>query len=323
MIQAMETMVDELGATGMWADGFLSGYAYVDGNDGGYSYDRWDGHSVDIDPQTKLVTRKKTCVAWASLPVLKKVVQIIAAKGGVTITNEGPDYPMSRSFWKEDVIASCEGSPDSVVALHLGRAPCSLSSAAPTAEASYLDILAKLDRGVAVLLVPAQHGPQDAGRAHVPDRNRIDPRRHDSRPRSHRDEELRHVRLAGRSGTARRLSVRRPRVSCHATTSSARSTRTACGRRCDWRKNESAAVVKIPVTIQSPEPVNVNVRRYDVGGIDIALNGRGEARVRVTTGTFAVTPGVVYRITASSTQRVTAGEDATLEFTSRWPGRRH
>ena len=124
-----------------------------------YSYDRWDGHSVDIDPQTKLVTRKKTCVAWVSLPVLKKVVQIIAAKGGVTITNEGPDYPMSRSFWNEDIIASCEGSPDSVVALHLGRAPCSLEQRGHDGRGQLSRHPREARPRVAVLLVLAQHGP--------------------------------------------------------------------------------------------------------------------------------------------------------------------
>ncbi|MCX7425254.1 MAG: hypothetical protein NTW96_06470 [Planctomycetia bacterium] len=312
MIRAMEYMVDELGATGMWADGFLSGYAYVDGADG-YSYDRWDGHSVDIDPQTKLVTRKKTCVAWASLPVLKKVVQIIAAKGGVTITNEGPDYPMSRAFWKEDVIASCEGSPDSVVGLQLSRAPCSLSSAATTAEASYLDILAKLDRGslyywyshsmdhktlvehMYPIEIESIHAGTIRGRDRIVTKN--------SGTYGWPGDRALHVvyRYDARGNLAGNdfLSTVDPKGVCT-------EVRLA--------QNESAAVVKIPVTIESPQAVNVNVRRYDAGGIEIAMNGGGEAKLRVAAGTFAVTPGAAYRVTAGTPQRVTAGNDATLEF---------
>ena len=53
MLSAIDYMLETMGASGMYADGFVSGYARK-----GYTYDRWDGHSVEIDPQTKTVKRK-------------------------------------------------------------------------------------------------------------------------------------------------------------------------------------------------------------------------------------------------------------------------
>ena len=277
MLKAVQYMVDELGATGMWADGFLSGYAYVDGNDGGYTYDRWDGHSVDIEPKTKLVTRKKTCVAWAALPVLKRVVQMIAAKGGVTITNEGNEYPTSRSLWKEDMIASCEGSPDHIPALHLGRAPCSLSSAAPTAEASYRDILAKLDRGslyfwnthsmdhktlvehMYPIAIESIHAGAIRGQDRIVTKNSG---------------------MFGWPGDRSLHVVYLYNARGYLAHNDFLSTADQAGVRTEVRlaKDESAVVMKIPVTIESPQPVNFNVLRYDAGGVEIAFNGRGQAR---------------------------------------------
>ena len=117
LIEAVDYMLNEIGATGMWADGFISHYAGRDG----FSYDRWDGHSVTIDPKTKLVTAKKTCVAYVALPILRKMIRMIHAKGGVLITNGRPG---PRSLWREPFINSGETSGSDAVPIgrmHLGR----------------------------------------------------------------------------------------------------------------------------------------------------------------------------------------------------------
>src|SRR5690606_9460026 len=142
-------MLDEIGATGMFGDDLVGGYAYVDGNDGGFIYDCWDGHSVQIDPQTKTVIRKMGNVALMSLPVLKDVCRKIAAKGGMVITNGASG---SRSLWKENYITTCEtgGSEEvPVVLLYVGPAITALGnpSRIKSRQDLYLDVLTKLDSG--------------------------------------------------------------------------------------------------------------------------------------------------------------------------------
>jgi hypothetical protein len=45
-------MMDEMGAGGVFLDGFMIHHG------GSFTYDRWDGHTVEIDPKTKTITRK-------------------------------------------------------------------------------------------------------------------------------------------------------------------------------------------------------------------------------------------------------------------------
>ena len=274
MIEAAHYMVDELGATGMWADGFISGYSYVDGNGEGYSYDRWDGHSVDIDPKTKLVTRKKTCVSWVSLPVLVKVVRIIAEGGGVTLTNEGPNFVTPRSLWKEQVIASCEGSPESVIALHLGRAPCSLSSPAKTAEESYRDILQKLEHGsLYFMYVHAMDHKTLLEHMYPITIESI----HQGTVRGTERIITKNSGAYGWPGDRSLHIVYRYDSTGHLADNRFLSTADKSGVHTELQlgKDESAAVVKIPVEIESSSPVNLHVRRYDADGLIVALNGRG------------------------------------------------
>jgi hypothetical protein len=80
------------------------------------------------------------------------------------------------------------------------------------------------------------------------------------------------------------------------------------------KKDESAAVVRIPVTLASAEPINFNVRQYDATAVGMALNGQGQVQVCVKNGEFPVKPGATYRVTAEMAQQVVAGGDATLAF---------
>ena len=57
MLAGVDMMLgDEIGCTGMFADGYTHSYG------GWYTYDRWDGHTVEIDPKTKTVQRKMAAV---------------------------------------------------------------------------------------------------------------------------------------------------------------------------------------------------------------------------------------------------------------------
>ena len=301
MIRAMRYMVDEIGATGMWADGFVSGYAQVGGNTGGYSYDRWDGHSVDIDPATKLVTRKKTCVPWVSLPVLKKTVQIIAAAGGVTLTNSGRNAG-SRSLWQENIISSCEGSRKAVIALHLGRTPASLSSAAPTPRASYRDILKKLELGSLYFWYRYTMDHKTLVEHMYPiTLESIHPGTIRGRERI----VTKYSGVYGWRGDRSLHVVYLYDARGYLAGNDFLTTVDGAGARTELalKKDQSAAVVRLPIALTPSVPVNVNVRRYDAKEVRMVLNGRGKATLRLDHGQFPVEAGAAYRIDAGKRTR--------------------
>jgi len=70
LLASVDVMMDEMGAQGVFADGFLWGYG------GEYTYDRWDGHSADIDPKTQTIARKKASVK--TKPVVAKAKKTAA-----------------------------------------------------------------------------------------------------------------------------------------------------------------------------------------------------------------------------------------------------
>jgi hypothetical protein len=284
MIEAMEYMVDEMGATAMWADGFISGYVRS-----GYSYDRWDGHSVDIDPETKLVTARKNCVPWVSLPVLRKSVRILAAKGGVMFTNGHPGPP---SLWKEAMITSCEtggGDKRPLGQLHLGRTlvPLGNPSAIKNGRDVYRDAISKLDFGalyqwfgdgerlkyktIVEHMYPITFESIHPGT--VRGRERIITRK--SGVYGWLDDRALHAVYFydARGALARHDFV---------TTVSTAGVRTEVM----LGKDESAAIVRLPVTLTSDNPVNVSVRGYDEQAIELALHGQGAVLIEAVDGQF-------------------------------------
>ncbi len=294
MLRRTEFMVKELGATGMWADGFISGYI-----PGYYSYDRWDGHSVDIDPKTKLVVRKKNCVPFVALPVLKKTVQIISDHGGTVITNGEPG---SRSLWRMNMLSSCEtsgGDSKPIGLLHLGRSVTALGNplAVRNQRDVYRDILGKLEFGslyfwygdadrmthktIVEHMYPITFETIHAGI--VRGKERI---------------------VTSRSGIYgwpddRSLSVvhlydARGEKSPHAFVTSA----DASGVRTEvsLQPGQSAVVERLPMTVTSTSPINVRVTRYDVEGIRLDVNGQGPLTLAIQTGRFAVAPGRNYEV---------------------------
>ena len=68
MLDTADFMIQDLGATSVWADGYISGYVREH-----FTYDHWDGVSVTIDPELKTVTAKKALVPYVAMPVLKAV----------------------------------------------------------------------------------------------------------------------------------------------------------------------------------------------------------------------------------------------------------
>ncbi len=293
MIEAMERMLNDMGATGMWADGYISGYVR-----GGYSYDGWDGHSVSIDPETKLITRKQICVPYVALPVLKKVARMISDAGGVLVSN---GQPGSRSYWEEDTITSCETAGSdarSISALHLGRSvtPLGNPSAIQNERDCYRDMLRKLDYGALYFwygnprithktlvehMYPITFDAIHAGT--VGGKERIVTKQSGVYG-WHGDRSLHIVYLYDARGALIRSSF--------TTTVDDSSVRTDVG----LERDQAAVVVKVPVTVASAVPVNVIMRNYGAEAIRMALNGDGKAQIRVTNGQFPIKQGCTYHL---------------------------
>lgn len=312
MLRAADYMIEELGANAIWADGYISGYV-----PGLYTYDRWDGHSVTIDPKTKTVTRKKANVPYVSMPVLKAVARKFSDRGGVLITNGEPG-PLS--FCKEKVITSCEtggGDLQPISALHLGPTVTPLGN--PVAIQSerdiYRDILKKLDLGALYFW----YGEQDF----LQEKTIV----------SHMYPITFESIHAGTVRGRERIVTKKPGVygwqddhALHAVyLSDARgklhpnrflTTVDADGVRTELAlgENESAVVAKIPITLEARSPVNLMVRQYDRNGITIVANGKGTARFRIQNGDFPVAKGRVYRVRSGAKTKEVKAEAGELTF---------
>ncbi len=305
LIAATRYMVDQMGATGMWADGFISSYAQVHGNTGGYSYDRWDGHSVDIDPTTKLITRKKASVPWISLPVLLEVVQIIDAAGGVTLSNEGPNFPASRAFWSENIISSCEGRPEALIGQALGRAPTSLGRRRSTIRGNYLDMLQKLDYGVLYFWWMYKPLVKDY-KTLVEHMYPITIQSiHSGTIRGHERIITKHPGVYGWPDDQSLHIVYHYdgrgvlRTNHFLTTVDDTSVRTEI----KLEEHQSAVVARLPIRLQADQPVNVNVRRYDAEMIHLFLNGRVNASLQIGEGSFNPDSGATYQVESNGKYR--------------------
>jgi len=314
MIAAMEYMMDEMGATAMWADGYICGYV-----PGMYSYDRWDGHSVTIDPGTKLVTRKKNLVPYTALPILRQVIRLIAERGGVLITN---GCPGPRSLWKEHYLTSNEtggGDARPIGGLHLGRSvtPLGNPGAIQNERDIYRDILSKLDLGALYWWYGGQNlithntlvehmYPITFESIHagvVRGRERIITKR--SGVFGWPGERFLHaVHLYDARGAETRHGF--------LTTVDRDGART----RVQLQKDQSAAIVRIPVGLESSAPVNARVLRYDASEIRLVLNGTGPVKIVLEEGEYPIRRTRGHRVTIGERSLSVEGDEVAhgIEF---------
>jgi len=312
MIEGTEFMLDRLGATGIWADGFFSGYV-----PGGYSYDRFDGHSVIIDPKTRRVTRKVTCVPYVSLPVLRRVVDLVSRKGGVVVTNGEPG---PRSFWKLNIITSAEtggGDQRPIGGLHLGRTvtPLGCPDAIKSQRDVYRDILNKLEMGALYFwygdndvmkhktlvehMYPITFESIHAGI--VRGKERIVTSK--SGVYGWCSDRSLHVthRYDGRGALTRNDFV---------TTVDEHGARTEV----HLKTNESAVVVRLPLTLRADGPVNARVIRYDRDAVRLFLNGKGPVEVHIAHGEFPVGPSATCDAVVGGTPAALTPDPAGLHL---------
>ena len=312
MLRAADCMIHELGATAIWADGYIGGYVR-----GKYTYDRWDGHSVTIDPKTKTVVRQKSNVTLVSLPVLKAVARKFSDNGGVLLINDLGGPP---SFWEENVITSNEtggGDQQPIASLHLGQTVTPLGNpmAIKVERDIYLDILSKLDHGALYFpygdrdllteptilshMYPITFDSLHAGT--VRGKERI-VTMNSGVYGWQGDRDLHHVYRYD----ARGRLVRNPFF----TTVDAASVRTELA----LGEQESAVVRKIPITLKATRAVNVRSERYDSQEIALTLNGAGKVRIEIRDGEFPIPAGAEFQLQTDSVELVRADKHGTLSL---------
>ena len=121
MLDAIDVMLEEIGCTSMFADGYTHGYG------GRFTYNTWDGHTADIDPETKTITRQYASVNLLAQEVLVRVARKVEAAGGVVICNS---YPGTRTVHNENVLYCIESASGDaqLIRLHLLPGPPALGN---------------------------------------------------------------------------------------------------------------------------------------------------------------------------------------------------
>lgn len=302
MARATRFMLEDLGATGIFADGLTHGYG------GRFTYDRWDGHTAQIDPETRTIQRLYASVNLLAAPVLVEMTRAINAQGGVVIANSNPG---PRTVHKEDILYCVEtgGGDKTVTSLYLAPTVIALgdSSRIHGERDVYDDIRAKLEwgalyfyygEGVLTRPTPAtQMYPitvEDFRPGILTGRERIVTTR--SGVYGWPGEKNLHqvFQYDGRGAVARTGAV---------TTVDGNSARTELA----LNERETAVIVKLPVLLEAPTPVNARCVRYGKDGIHLMLAGDGEAQMIVSDGVYGVRNNQPHEITVGAAiQRVTA-----------------
>jgi len=305
---------EEIGCTGMFADGYTHSYG------GWYTYDRWDGHTVEIDPETQTVKRKMGAVNLLAQNALIETVRRIMAKGGVLIANS---YVGTRTICKEPLIYCLETPRDSTIA-HLYLAPTIIALGDPSRIKNeldlYHDIRDKLEWGalyfyygekeVTHKTVTSEMFPITARewrRGTVKGLERLITIRSGVYGwRGHRN--LNFAYLYDKQG--------KPAPCAFLTTVDSDGVRTEV----TLGENETAVLKHIPVSLHGDGPINVVVVQYDRRAIHLAINGQATAQLEVRGGDFVVTPGQAYVVRAGSEQRITAEAGGVLTASIRLAG---
>ncbi len=271
LLDSVDVMMNEMGASGVFVDGALWDYG------GGYSYDRFDGHTADIDPQTKTITRLKTAVPLLQQHAIAAWGRKVMQRGGVVVANNAVP---TRTFAGQPFIFDKEVTEGPE--MHLLPTPCTLGNPAAIQNETdvYDDILAKLAWGNLYFY----YGEPLDLRHELPAARMY--------PITVTDVRSGCVTGNERVVTARdgvygwpgerclhlvyRYDRRGRRISHNfVTTTDASGARTAV----DLDDREMAIVVKLPVTVQSATAVNAIVTRCDERAIGVSLHGHGAATI--------------------------------------------
>ena len=110
-------VIEECGLDGFYVDCFTgAGHSYY-----GYTYDRWDGLTVDIDPVTGKITRKYTDLVLAGATSRKAFIEYGLKRGGMVLSNGHPVARETQSLRAQHFNEAF--SSVNVYARPLGRKP--------------------------------------------------------------------------------------------------------------------------------------------------------------------------------------------------------
>ncbi|MBD3293222.1 MAG: hypothetical protein GF393_09875 [Armatimonadia bacterium] len=303
MMRAADLLIDDIGGTGAFMDGFMLGYGSP------WTHDRWDGHTVQIDPETKTVTRKVGSVLLLSQPSMVQWTHSLTDRGAVVIANS-PVVTRTVGDLPLIVDQECIAGPN----VHLAQTSASLGNPSQiNSEADvYRDVLEKLRwanlyfyYGEGTLTYPSL--PQQMYPITT--------------------EELRAGMVKGRerivtmnSGVygwdgGRQLhfgfrynALGMPAPAEFLTRIDSDGVRTLV----ELDREESAVIKRIPVSAEAHQPVNVICSRYGRTGVTLDVSGRGQVRLEVTDGDFPVRRAGRYRVTTDRTTTVSADAEGML-----------
>ena len=273
-----------------------------------YTYDRWDGHTVDLDPETKTIKRKVGSVLLMSQPSMVEYTQRMNAKGARVVAN---GITMTRTMGQLDIITDqeCSNGP----ATHLAQTPCALGNPGVIhSEADvYTDVLDKLSWGLLYFYygekqltypsLPQQMFPITIESIHsgtVRGKERIIT----SRAGAYGWEGADDLHFAYRYNP---IGVSIPAE--FLTTVERQGVRTQI----DIAPRESAVIKRVPVSIRAKNPVNLVFERYDASGASLILNGRGLVRLEFRSGDFPIAPGAEYAVSGVD-EPIAADADGVL-----------
>ena len=300
LVASVDVIRGEIGADGAFMDGFMWAYG------GQYTYDRWDGHTAMIDPQTKTITRKMGSVLLLSQDALVAFCRKMREKGGVIVANNAV---ITRTIARESYLLhdrECFAGPE----VHLASTPMvlSLPSAIQSEADIHRDVLDKLAWGNLYIYyqegeithpsVPAQMYPitvEEIGAGYVKGRQRWITSRGGvyGWPGA---KDLHLVYLYDRRGV--------PIPHSFVTTVDSSGART----RVELGDQQCAVIRRIPLVLDVSKPVNLRVDRYDPRGIELVASGAGQARLTIQDGEFRIRPSARYRLRAGQQERIAVAD---------------
>ena len=308
MLESVDVMMDEMGATGAYFDGFMDHYRDK------YTYDRHDGYTVEIDPKTKTVKRK-----YGSLNLLCQDAYIayckkIVSKGGVFIPNRGPgtltllkEAPV-EAYWMESLGVAQQA--------HLTPVPMCSGGLLPSEQPQR----ALSEGHVKVLDVGCLYAhyfrPPEAKNAVSYIYPLVVRSIHRGTIRGKSKIVTAKWGIYGWPGDRDLHLVHFCDARGFMAPHSFPTTGDQAGVRTELilKENETAVLKKIPVSIRSQKPVNIIVLRYDDRGIQLLLNGNGKIRIVVRHGDFPVKPGAEYLVETGEVPKVAVVTKGALSF---------
>jgi hypothetical protein len=302
-------MMDDLGMDGAFMDGYMCGY----GDE--FTYDRWDGHTAEIDPATRTITRKLGDVLLLSQDAMAAYTRRIIEKGGVVVANNAV---ITRTIGKLPIIVDAEINEGPGV--HLAQTTACLGNTfAARSEADiHTDIINKLrwanlyfyyggDAYIKHRLAPARMYPITIRELHegtIVGEERIITSRAGvyGWPDEGSRRDLHQVYLFDTRG--------REIPAAFVTTADARGVRTQL----DLKPRELAIVRRLPLTLDSSAPTNVLCTVYESDQVQLLVNGTGTLRFTLRDGDFRVPAGARFTVTAGTAREVVADATGRLSF---------